>query len=63
MKSICNKFASLLSLKYSIKQLLLNIGNVITNWDIIKSSSGPCHEDPGDPVSFNGFYVVDYSIT
>ena len=27
---------------------------------IIKSSSGPCHEDPGDPVSFTGFSVVNY---
>ena len=26
---------------------------------IIKSSSGPCHEDP---VSFTGFSVVDYPI-
>ena len=29
---------------------------------IIKSSSGPCHEDPEDPVSFTGFSVVDYPI-
>ena len=29
---------------------------------IIKSSSGPCHEDPGDPVSLTGFSVVDYPI-
>ena len=29
---------------------------------IIKSSSVPWHEDPGDPVSFTGFSVVDYPI-
>ena len=29
---------------------------------LIRSSSGPCHEDPGDPVSFTGFSVVDYPI-
>ena len=30
---------------------------------IIKSSSGPNHEDPGDPISFTEFSVVDYPIT
>ena len=29
---------------------------------IIKSSSGPCHEDPGDPATFTGFCVIDYLI-
>ena len=29
---------------------------------IIKSSSGPCHKDPGDSVSFTRFSVVDHPI-
>ena len=29
---------------------------------IIKSSSGPCHDQPGYPVSFTRFSMVDYSI-
>ena len=29
---------------------------------IIKSISEPCHEDPGDPISFIGFSMIDYPI-
>ena len=35
--------------------------NFLKSFFIIKSSSGPCHEDPGDPIYLTDFSMVDYT--
>ena len=50
----------------SFSKFNLNINIIIltkNKLNIIKSSSGPYIEDSGDPLPFNEFSVVDYSIT